>query len=240
MRRSPLRHPLAILRTTIGLTQKEMADLVDRTPSTIQSVELGKLPLSEDLAMLIAEATGVDPGWLLENNPAAPPRKGPTAMGMGSGTGDYGRAEFEFHRAFLESPVASLEEMKAAYQSALESTAAGEKLVTMPLPVLKRAMLAKKQETLQVLDQVIVRNLKSVLDQTVTSEAGDLIRWKIRQFLQTLAEDNLLTLNQANAPGPSETKVIVAHVSEPQPPTTPTEKTASKSGKPKTKVNFSF
>ena len=217
-----------------------MADLVDRTPSTIQSVELGKLPLSEDLAMLIAEATGVDPGWLLEGNPAVPPRKGPTAMGMGSGTGVYGRAEFEFHRAFLESPVASAEELEATYKAALKSSAAGEKLVTMPLPVMKRAMLAKKKEMLEVLDYVMVRNLKSVLDQTVTSEAGDLVRWKIRQFLQTLAEDHFLSLDVAVPPDPSDMEVITAQCPAGQPPKTSGQATAIKPGKSKTKVNFAF
>jgi len=240
MRLSPLLHPLAILRTTIGLTQKEMADLVHRTPSTIQSVELGKLPLSEDLAMLIAEATGVDPGWLLEGDPAVPPRKGPTAMGMGSGTGVYGRAEFEFHRAFLESPIASAEELEATYQAALKSSAAGEKLITMPLPVMKRAMLAKKKEILKVLDQVAVRKLKAVLDQTATSEAGDLIRWKIRQFLQTLAEEYSLSLDEAIAPEPSEAKIIAAEVPAKEAPTTSGKKTTTRARKPRTKVNFSF
>lgn len=75
--------------------------------STIQSVELGKLPLSEELAMLIAEATGVDSGWLLEGNPDTTPRKGLTTIGTGSGTGEFTRVDYEFHRAFLESPVAT-------------------------------------------------------------------------------------------------------------------------------------
>ena len=92
MRRSPLRHPLAILRTTIGLTQKEMADLVDRTPSTIQSVELGKLPLSEDLAMLIAEELECD--WkriLLEFAPVDPVYNNPAfgMQGTGGSTGTW-------------------------------------------------------------------------------------------------------------------------------------------------------
>jgi transcriptional regulator with XRE-family HTH domain len=76
MRVSPLRHPLAILRTIIRLTQKEMADLVQRSPRTIQAIELGQLPLSEELAMVIAQETGIDAGWLLEKNPATPPREG--------------------------------------------------------------------------------------------------------------------------------------------------------------------
>ena len=209
--------------------------MVERTSSTIQSVELGKLPLSEQLAMLIADATGVDPGWLLEGNPAVPPRKGPTIMGTGKGV--YGRAEFEFHRAFLESPLASLEEMEVAYVLARESEAAGEKFVPLRLPV---RMLAERKEMLEALDRVMVRSLKVVLDQTVTAGVGELIRWKVRRFLQTLAEEHHLSLGQATAPDASETKTTAAHITESQPQTTSKDKTATKPGKPKTKVNFSF
>jgi transcriptional regulator with XRE-family HTH domain len=240
MRRSALAHPLAVLRTTIGLTQKEMAGLVGRAARTIQSVELGKLALSEDLAMLIAEATGVDAGWLLEGDPGIPPRKGTTAMGMGTGTGEYGRAEFEFHRAFLESPVASTEELQAAYESALKSKATGKGLVTITLPVLKRAMLAKKKKALEASDHVIVRNVKAVLEQTVTAGAGDLIRWKIRQFLQTLAEEHhLAALSGASAADPFDQEVVVAEVAATQPPAKAPKK-GSGPGKLETKVQFSF
>jgi transcriptional regulator with XRE-family HTH domain len=240
MRRSPLRHPLAILRTTIGLTQKEMANLVDRTPSTIQSVELGKLPLSEDLAMLIAEATGADAGWLLEGNPDTPPRKGITAMGMGAGTGSYTRADYEFHRAFLESPVATTEELKAAHQAASQSSKAGKKLVHLALPVFKRAVLAKKKEALQALDKVMLRNLQSILDQTATSEAGDLIRWKIRQLFQALAEEHHLSaLAQAMAPDPFDQEVVVAELAATHSPEHSAQK-GSRSGKPRPKAQLSF
>ena len=94
MRNSPLRHPLAVLRTKLGLTQKEMADLVGRAARTIQSVELGTMPLSEGLARVIAEATGVGVGWLLEGDPTAPPRQ--------EGGGTYTRGDFERRRAGLE------------------------------------------------------------------------------------------------------------------------------------------
>ena len=96
MRNSPLRHPLAVLRTKLGLTQKEMADLVGRAARTIQSVELGKMPLSEGLARLIAKATGVGVGWLLEGDSTAPPRQ--------AGGVTYTRDDFERHRAGLEEP----------------------------------------------------------------------------------------------------------------------------------------
>ena len=72
MRPSPLRHPLAVLRQLIGISQKEMADHVDRTPATIQAIELKKLNLSEDLAAKIEEETGVSAAWLLAGDVTRP------------------------------------------------------------------------------------------------------------------------------------------------------------------------
>lgn len=72
MRVSLLKHPLAVLRTTIGLGQKEMAELVGRSVRTIQAVELNTLPLSEDLGKTIAVKTGVSLKWLMDGNPDAP------------------------------------------------------------------------------------------------------------------------------------------------------------------------
>ena len=61
MRPSPQRHTLAVLRTLIGLTQKEMAQLLDCSTPTIQAIELGKLKLSLDLAQRVQFQTGVHP-----------------------------------------------------------------------------------------------------------------------------------------------------------------------------------
>jgi hypothetical protein len=75
MRISPLRHNLARLRFLdfVKAGQKEMAELAGCSTRTIQSVELGTLALSEDLARRISSATGVAAHWLLENNLNAPP-----------------------------------------------------------------------------------------------------------------------------------------------------------------------
>jgi len=237
MRLSPLKHTLAVLRTTIGLTQKEMGELVHRAARTIQAVELGQLPLSEDLALEIAEATGVDAGWLLENDPQSPPRKGMTAMGMGFGTGEFGRAEFEFHRAFLESPVAATADVQALYQTTLSS---GKKKVTMTLPVLKKVMLAKKKEMLQNSDHVMVRNLQDVLKQTIISKYGDLIRWKINQLLQSLCEEyQLSALSSDVGYDPDDMEKIVVHLPVAKAHTTG-KKIPTKPRKNKAKVHFSF
>ena len=72
MRPSPHRHTLAVLRTFLGLTQKEMADLVECSRPTIQAVELGKLPLSEKLAKRIEHETGIGLEWLLNNDTRKP------------------------------------------------------------------------------------------------------------------------------------------------------------------------
>jgi transcriptional regulator with XRE-family HTH domain len=56
---------LAILRSIAGITQSELAGMVDCAPVTVQSIELGKLRLSERLAQRISLQTGVGLDWLL-------------------------------------------------------------------------------------------------------------------------------------------------------------------------------
>ena len=73
MRPSPQRHTLAVLRLTIGLTQKEMAAILECSTPTIQAVELGRLNLSEKLAGLVSHKTGINLTWLLKNDVNQPP-----------------------------------------------------------------------------------------------------------------------------------------------------------------------
>jgi transcriptional regulator with XRE-family HTH domain len=68
MRPSPRRHNLARLRLFLNLRQPEMAKHAGCSVHTIQSVELGRLRLSEELARRISAATGVHFRWLLEND----------------------------------------------------------------------------------------------------------------------------------------------------------------------------
>ena len=194
MRNSPLRHPLAILRTTIGLTQKELGALVNRAARTIQSIELGHLPLSEDLAMRLAHATGVDAGWLLEGDPAVPPRRGATTIGMGVDRQGYTRETFEYYRAYVESPAASPEETQAAFQAAEKASKKGQENVTLPLPIVKAAALALKKKSMEAFDPRLLEFLKRILDQTTLTPAGPLIRWKIRRFLIEIAEEHAIDL----------------------------------------------
>jgi transcriptional regulator with XRE-family HTH domain len=61
-------HVLAHVRQSIDLTQSELGTLIGASTSTIQAIELGKLPLSEDLALRLNEAIGVRAQWLLAND----------------------------------------------------------------------------------------------------------------------------------------------------------------------------
>jgi transcriptional regulator with XRE-family HTH domain len=76
------RHNLVRVRESLSLTQSEFARLVGRSFSTIKSIEAGSLKLSNQLATLIAEATGADRAWLLRNDPGEPmpPLKIPEAL----------------------------------------------------------------------------------------------------------------------------------------------------------------
>lgn len=97
MRRSPHRHTLAVLRTFLGLTQKEMAEVAECSRPTIQAIELGKLKLSADLAQRIHFKTGVMLEWLLENKVNVPP--------LADDLAPYTKAVFEERQAALLAPA---------------------------------------------------------------------------------------------------------------------------------------
>jgi transcriptional regulator with XRE-family HTH domain len=107
MRRSGLKHTVAVLRSVIGVGQKELAALVDCSPATIQSIELnsGRLKLSESLAERISHETGVDLNWLLSNDT----RKQPTAFGGKP----YTKQSFEERRAKFNKIYEPLTELRA-------------------------------------------------------------------------------------------------------------------------------
>ena len=66
-------HVIAYVRQSLNLTQSELGALAGSSAPTIQALELGKLPLSEDLALRLNEATGVRSQWLLANDLGNPP-----------------------------------------------------------------------------------------------------------------------------------------------------------------------
>ena len=96
MRPSPLRHPLAVLRQIIGISQGELAVLVGKSRATIQAVELRKLNLSEELGIKIALETGVSLRWLLDGDPAVAPW---VESLLGPGAQQFTRESFERCRA---------------------------------------------------------------------------------------------------------------------------------------------
>jgi len=73
MRTSSLRHPVAVLRKICEISPSELAHLVKFSLSTIQSVEMGRIPISEELAQEIGAVTGVDAVWLLRGDPTVKP-----------------------------------------------------------------------------------------------------------------------------------------------------------------------
>lgn len=107
MRPSPQRHTLAVLRTLIGLTQKEMATHIGCSTPTIQAVELGKLTLSDKLAERIVWETGVSLQWLLAGDPAAPMA---TQHGL-----PYTKRAYEIRRSELSRPKTELSDTLHAH-----------------------------------------------------------------------------------------------------------------------------
>lgn len=103
MRISPKRHAVAVLRLMLGLGQKEFGALVNRAAPTIQSIELGKLPLSPKLAAEISHQTGVSLRWLMENNVDAPPVQEAFGLPYNLAVFENRRAELR-HRTFGDKP----------------------------------------------------------------------------------------------------------------------------------------
>jgi transcriptional regulator with XRE-family HTH domain len=64
---------VAVLRQTIGLSVEEFAKLIGKSVATINSLETGRLKLSEETAFEIQEQTGVEMEWLLKAGPREKP-----------------------------------------------------------------------------------------------------------------------------------------------------------------------
>ena len=73
MRKSLLQHNVARLRLICGEKQSGFAELTKVKLKTLQKIETDKLGLSEEMARRIANATGIDVHWLLENDTKAQP-----------------------------------------------------------------------------------------------------------------------------------------------------------------------
>ena len=118
------RHTLAILRRIIGYTQQELALLVGRSPRTVQAIEIGRLALSEDLAVEISHATGVSVRWLLEGNIAVPAA---TAM-----------SDMPFSKKIFEETRASIALGKDPNPLTINASQLGDSLEAQPLPLMRQ------------------------------------------------------------------------------------------------------
>jgi transcriptional regulator with XRE-family HTH domain len=70
--RSLRRTTTAVVRSELGMSLQEFADLIGKSPSTVESLEGGRLRLSETTALVISKKTGVSIQWLLAGDPSAP------------------------------------------------------------------------------------------------------------------------------------------------------------------------
>lgn len=64
---------VAVLRTQMGISAEAFAELIGKSLGAVNSLESGRLALSEELAFKIADETGVAGGWLLDASPDEPP-----------------------------------------------------------------------------------------------------------------------------------------------------------------------
>lgn len=74
MRTSLKRTTVAVLRSILGMKVGEFAELHGCTVHTINSLESGRLKLSEVMAERIFHETGIAPKWLLDDDVSAPPK----------------------------------------------------------------------------------------------------------------------------------------------------------------------
>src|ERR1039458_7132622 len=96
MRLSPQRHTLAVLRTVIGITQKEMAEILECSTATVQAIELGKLKMSMKLAGDLFHQTSINLDWLMNDDVSKPP--------VDYEDNPYTRESFEVTQAALFAP----------------------------------------------------------------------------------------------------------------------------------------
>jgi hypothetical protein len=73
MAKSRSKTTVSVLRSIIGISAKDLAELTGRSIHTIKSVESGRLALSEELAVKMSVETGVCARWLVNGEPQAPP-----------------------------------------------------------------------------------------------------------------------------------------------------------------------
>lgn len=97
---SKRRTPVSVLRGLLGLTVAEFAELIGKSLVTVNSLETGRLKLSEETAQTISEECGVSMGWLL----AGKPKEKPYFTDVENGVQPYTRECFERVQAAKQKP----------------------------------------------------------------------------------------------------------------------------------------
>jgi hypothetical protein len=72
MRASSKKTPAAVLRSIIGIKVPEMAELLQCSTATIQSIESGRLKVNDMMAFKMYDQTGVSTQWLKGKDPKGP------------------------------------------------------------------------------------------------------------------------------------------------------------------------
>ena len=94
MKLEKAKNVVAVLRVILGMTQKELADLIHVSINTVQSIETNRIPLSDSIASKISLETGVSINWLLAGALNAKPM---TTSGV-----PFTKASYQGHRTCIE------------------------------------------------------------------------------------------------------------------------------------------
>lgn len=156
MRLSPQRHTLAVLRTLIGLTQKEMAELLECSVPTVQAIELGKLKLSMKLAGNLFNQTSINLDWLMNDDVSKPPTTFDDQP--------YTREAFEQTQAMLYAPPEDSSDVRRALFYARASFRNAVEILALLYTY------AYKGNSLQLCDYKISNALDELLDEVVGTE----------------------------------------------------------------------
>ena len=131
------RHVLANARIEIGLSQVELADLLNCSTATVQRIEQGTLALSEELALKVQEALDISATWLLVNDPERPP--------ITPGGGLWNRFNYEFARAsqpeFEPVDISLRDELER--ENEVKKEELSEDIAALEIYAMYRAMLKK-------------------------------------------------------------------------------------------------
>jgi transcriptional regulator with XRE-family HTH domain len=113
------KHVITELREIIGLTQTQFGELIGRSLPVIQSIEIGRQRLNEEIAQEVWRQTGVNKKWLLENDASKPIRNSAGAL--------YTLADFDLVQSFLsQSPDDFMGEKRRLHERLSELFAMGE------------------------------------------------------------------------------------------------------------------